>query len=127
MIKETVQYFGTTRVLVSMPEFDGSQSCVGLTDWFYSDDIDEIPEEERAGHGRRSSARYAQAKRVCKTCPFIQECLTYGLAHEMYGVWGGLSGKERIVKRAQMGWTLTSPDEFHNVFATHRNNTPEGE
>ena len=37
------------------------------------------------------------AKRLCKTCPVIQECLQYALDNrEKYGVWGGLGGAERL-------------------------------
>ena len=34
------------------------------------------------------------AKRVCRGCPVQAECLEFGL-HERYGVWGGLSERER--------------------------------
>jgi len=37
-----------------------------------------------------------EAKRVCKTCTVKQECLEYALTHdERYGIWGGLSERER--------------------------------
>lgn len=40
----------------------------------------------------------AAAKRVCATCPVQAECLEYALANnERYGVWGGLSERERHV------------------------------
>ncbi|MCL2736217.1 MAG: WhiB family transcriptional regulator [Propionibacteriaceae bacterium] len=37
-----------------------------------------------------------EAKSVCKVCDVRQECLEYALAHdERYGIWGGLSERER--------------------------------
>lgn len=38
----------------------------------------------------------AEAKRVCAGCEARVECLDYALGHkERYGVWGGLSERER--------------------------------
>ena len=37
------------------------------------------------------------AKRICGMCPIRLACLEYALAHdERFGVWGGLSEKERL-------------------------------
>ena len=37
-----------------------------------------------------------EAKRVCLTCDVQAECLDYALAHdERFGIWGGLSERER--------------------------------
>ncbi len=37
-----------------------------------------------------------EAKRVCATCEVREECLEYALAHdERFGIWGGLSERER--------------------------------
>lgn len=47
----------------------------------------------------------ARAKEVCKTCPVIEECLSFSLdTEEQYGVWGGLSEEERqvIVRRRRI-------------------------
>jgi WhiB family redox-sensing transcriptional regulator len=35
-----------------------------------------------------------QAVKACAICPVRLECLEYG-RFERYGIWGGLSGKER--------------------------------
>lgn len=37
-----------------------------------------------------------EAKRVCRVCDVRQECLEYALANdERFGIWGGLSERER--------------------------------
>jgi WhiB family redox-sensing transcriptional regulator len=49
------------------------------------------------GEGPRArSRRERRAKRVCAACPVAVPCRTYALAHrEPYGVWGGLSERDR--------------------------------
>jgi WhiB family transcriptional regulator, redox-sensing transcriptional regulator len=40
------------------------------------------------------------AKSVCAECPVRTDCLDYALAHnERFGVWGGLSERERRLER----------------------------
>ena len=37
-----------------------------------------------------------EAKRVCQSCDVRSECLEYALRHdERFGIWGGLSERER--------------------------------
>jgi WhiB family redox-sensing transcriptional regulator len=37
-----------------------------------------------------------EAKRICVGCEVKEECLAYALAHdERFGIWGGLSERER--------------------------------
>lgn len=41
-----------------------------------------------------------QAKRVCQSCEVAGDCLLYALVHdERFGIWGGLSEKERRALR----------------------------
>lgn len=43
-----------------------------------------------------AGGRATDAKRICQRCPVRRECLEYALKHgERYGVWGGLSVRER--------------------------------
>ncbi len=35
------------------------------------------------------------AKKFCRMCPVQGDCLEYALVYDTYGVWGGLSYKER--------------------------------
>jgi WhiB family redox-sensing transcriptional regulator len=51
------------------------------------------PEGER---GPRRSGREAAAKAVCAQCPVLDMCRQHALsAREPYGVWGGMSERER--------------------------------
>ncbi|GGU22912.1 transcriptional regulator WhiB [Streptomyces lavendofoliae] len=41
-----------------------------------------------------------EAKRLCAACDIREACLEYALTHdERFGVWGGLSEKERYALR----------------------------
>ncbi|NHC13108.1 WhiB family transcriptional regulator [Motilibacter deserti] len=43
-----------------------------------------------------------EAKKVCLSCEVRSECLDYALAHdERFGIWGGLSERERRKLRRQ--------------------------
>ncbi|MFM8304921.1 MAG: WhiB family transcriptional regulator [Actinomycetota bacterium] len=43
-----------------------------------------------------------EAKSVCRGCEVSDECLEYALAHgEKFGIWGGLSERERRRVRRQ--------------------------
>ena len=43
----------------------------------------------------QGDAAYA-AKKVCRSCPVRAECLEYALTNDVpFGVWGGLSARER--------------------------------
>lgn len=50
--------------------------------------------EGERGSSRRNRDRAAQA--VCRDCPVLQECRKHALrVGEPYGVWGGLTERER--------------------------------
>ena len=48
-----------------------------------------------------------EAKRICSGCEVRAECLDYALAHdERFGIWGGLSERERRRLRRPAVWAL---------------------
>ena len=50
-----------------------------------------------------------EAKRVCVGCDVRAECLEYALAHdERFGIWGGLSERERRRLRLQRRDTISA-------------------
>lgn len=49
---------------------------------------------------RGEDDKTTRAKAVCEGCPVRAECLTYALDHhEEWGIWGGLTVKERQALR----------------------------
>lgn len=56
------------------------------------------PEAFYAEKGDWGSIR--QAKKLCESCPVIKECGEYAIAAmEPFGVWGGLTPRERVAVR----------------------------
>ena len=78
----------TARIEVTVPALpsfagDPARACAG------EDPATFFPENEAAA---------VTAKAICWTCPFRKECLTHALtAPEEYGVWGGMTERERKV------------------------------
>lgn len=52
--------------------------------------------------GRGDTGTLNEAKRVCRECPVQEQCLEYSFRHhELWGVWGGTSERERRRLRRQ--------------------------
>lgn len=77
------------------------------------------------------TAKIAEAKRICQTCPIKQKCLDYALWHgDRAGIWGGKTEKERRNlrydinvlrpprrKRITSHWIDTDDDQTFDEFA----------
>lgn len=46
------------------------------------------------------------AKRICGQCPIREACAVYGLRNiaDRWGIYGGLTHRERLVIRRELGW-----------------------
>jgi WhiB family redox-sensing transcriptional regulator len=67
-----------------------------------------LPDNSRMQNKR---LRIEEAKKVCRQCPVIQQCLEYSLrVEEPYGVFGGLSEEERrrVLLRTRRGTKVVS-------------------
>lgn len=75
-------------------------SCRGMDSRFFFH-----PDGER---GPARAQREAQAKEVCRTCPVLEQCRRHALAvREPYGVWGGMSEREREAVLSRHKRTVT--------------------
>lgn len=74
------------------PAFDGTQVCAQVDP--------ELFFPERAG-----VAEEVWATDLCKGCEWRDQCLAYGLTHDVGGVWGGTSEQERKAIRRRAGIT----------------------
>lgn len=76
--------------LISMLE---TQPRPSDEDW-YSQAL--CPETDPDAFYPEKGGSTADAKKVCRGCPVKDQCLQWALdTDESYGVWGGLSGRER--------------------------------
>jgi len=72
---------------MQFPDLSGARcSEVGL-EWFY-------PEEGGSG-----TNLYKEARKICNRCEVKDKCLEWGLKHEDWGMWGGLTPHERDALR----------------------------
>ena len=62
-----------------------------------------FPEKKRTGRRGGVDAGYkaavAHAKHLCSTCPVLDDCRAHAIAHEQWGIWGGLTETEREAAR----------------------------
>lgn len=75
-------------------------NCAGtdLEVWFPGDTV------------HNTSSEIQAARRVCNACPLLEPCRDWGLRHEMFGIYGGLSAGERRVIRIKAGISYSAPE-----------------
>ena len=84
--------------LLSIPKFilEEEPACAQTDpDMFFSKDID-------MGFGLINTKyeNLEAAKKVCKECPLVRQCLEYALINNEIGVWGGTTEYERrLIKK----------------------------
>lgn len=69
-------------------EAESPLPCQSAPDLFFALDL----HDKKAG----ASLPYSYAKKLCAECPIRLKCLAYAVeADEPYGVWGGMTTRER--------------------------------
>lgn len=97
-----VDKYSITIVRVDQPPKGGACMGKSLNIWFpYADKKDENALDKTTFAERYRRARFDtdMAKEICNECPVMVECLNYALHHESYGIWGGLTERERQTMR----------------------------
>jgi hypothetical protein len=87
----------TAAVLAAGDEFPDLTAgrCRGMgTQFFYAD---------RGENMTRTRA-------ICNACPVQVPCREWGIRHEHFGVWGGLTERARRVERSRRGIRCEAPD-----------------
>ena len=51
-----------------------------------------------------------QIANVCASCAIQTECARWGIHHELYGIWGGLSDSDRETLRIRYGISRRAPN-----------------
>lgn len=72
---------------MTYPATDGSQPCA------HADPETFFPTSSGRGHTVELAS--LPAIRLCRRCPFIRACLGYALSHDVLGVWGGTTERQR--------------------------------
>lgn len=97
-----VDKYSITIERVDQPPVGGACMGKSLNIWFpYADKKDENALDKSTFAERYRQARFDtdMAKKICNECPVMVECLNYALHHESYGIWGGLTERERQTMR----------------------------
>ena len=85
---------------VDYPNFNDEVPCAGKdTEMFFSERPSQI----------------SKAKSMCAECPMMQQCAAWAVRYEDYGVFGGLSAKERQLMRG--GEPVLNTDDVTNLRA----------
>jgi hypothetical protein len=83
----------------SVPE-GGSCSGEDLNIWFPM--ADKSQPGKFSDNYRQAKKDSALAKSICRDCVVRVQCLSYGLYHESYGIWGGATERERRQMRRKL-------------------------
>jgi len=85
---------------MGIDEIDSSQfrwqsvaACNDVPSWIFF-----IEEEFQTDAVSRSAFQNKTYHDFCDTCPVRRKCLEFALVHDMQGIWGGMTEKERNYK-----------------------------
>lgn len=103
-------------VHIQQPTFTPDLPCAGAaTEVFFPSDRDDDGKRLMSWPQIREHYEYA-ATRYCGQCPIVEACREYAIAHEEYGLWGGLSPVQRKAERKARKWVLVAYEEVPRVF-----------
>lgn len=94
-----------SELVLELPDFENA-SCKGVGHKaFYDDGLEvEVPiNEDDTIWSSTKPVQHAYLRRMCLSCPVVQECREWGIKRERYGFWGGMTATERESERIMRG------------------------
>lgn len=84
---------------MELPRWSAKPNCdESIAEFFF------VPGEDQ---GRGQSYEYInQLKKICSTCPILEECREYAITHSVMGWWGNTSENQRALIRAERGYII---------------------
>lgn len=76
--------------------------CVGHDSNLWFPMADKSQPGKFSDNYRKAKADTLVAKKICADCPIRIDCLSYALYHEMFGIWGGATERERHQMRKKL-------------------------
>lgn len=65
--------------------------------------------DEESKDKKAKKEKYLKAQIVCLTCKHVKDCADWGIHHERFGVWGGLTPEQRQKQRRLKSIPLLEP------------------
>jgi hypothetical protein len=96
----------------TIPDFEDA-NCKGLDpDLFYDDYLvtefmDYDTDTKWESYISTAPKQHAYLRRMCLTCPEVQECREWAINNEEYGFWGGMTATERRSERVMRNTRVT--------------------
>lgn len=64
---------------------------------------------------RVANANTKMAKLICQDCKQIDHCFAYSIHHERYGIWAGLTERERMTVRRRLNIKTVQKDPMNII------------
>ena len=90
---------GNTSIRLARPRYRGDEPCINQWDLFHT------PDGQAGGPPRG----FRKALALCATCPSLEPCKQWAIAHEQYGIWGGTTEVERDRYRRENNIEVVAP------------------
>lgn len=94
-----------SELVLELPDFENA-SCKGIGHQAFYDDGMEVEaaiDQDDTIWSSNRPIQHAYLRRMCLSCPVVQECREWGIKRERYGFWGGMTATERESERIMRG------------------------
>jgi hypothetical protein len=105
-------------LVLELPDFENA-SCKGIGHQAFYDDgleVEAAIDQDDTIWSSNKPVQHAYLRRMCLSCPIVQECREWGITREKYGFWGGMTAIERESERIMRGITVDELD-YHTHIA----------